>query len=83
MKGILGDMGVMRIPLRKGVKPIRQRHYRLNPKYKEKVTQELDMMIATSIIEAVEESEWVSPMVVQEQEIERRDQVLSRFGKTK
>ena len=34
--------------------------------YKDKVRQELDKMIAASIIEAVEESEWVSPMVVQD-----------------
>jgi hypothetical protein len=37
MKGIVGDMGVMRIPLKEGVKPVRQRPYRLNPRYKEKV----------------------------------------------
>ena len=40
--------------------------YRLNPKYKEKVRMELDKMLAARIIEPVEESEWVSPMVVQE-----------------
>ena len=56
----------MRIPLKEGVKPVRKRPYRLNPRYKEKVRQELDTMIATSIIEVVEESEWVSPMVVQD-----------------
>ena len=65
MKGILGDLGVMRIPLKADVKPVRQRPYRLNTRYKEKVRQELDKMIATNIIKAVEESEWVSPMVVQ------------------
>ena len=37
MKGILGEIGVMRIPLREGVKPIRQCPNRLNPRYKEKV----------------------------------------------
>ena len=37
MKGILGDLGVMRIPLKEGAKPVRQRPYRLNPRYKEKV----------------------------------------------
>ena len=64
MKGILGDLGVTRIPLKEGVKPVKHRPYRLNPRYKEKVRQELDKMIAAGIIEAVEESEWVSPMVV-------------------
>ena len=66
MKGILGDLGVMRIPLNEGVKPIIQHPYRLNPRYKEKVRHELDKMITTSIIEAMEESEWVSPMVFQD-----------------
>ena len=35
MKGILGDLGVMKIPLKEGAKPIKQCPYRLNPKYKE------------------------------------------------
>ena len=66
MKGILGDLGVMRIPLKEAAKPVKQHPYRLNPKYKEKVRKELDKMLATGIIEPVEESEWVSPMVVQD-----------------
>ena len=66
MKGILGDIGVIKIPLKANVKPVKQFPYRLNPKYKEKVRMELDKMLAAGIIEPVEESEWVSPMVVQE-----------------
>ena len=66
MKGILGDLEVMRIPLKIDVKPIKQCPYRLNPGYKEKVRQELDKMIAVGMFESVEESEWVSPMVVQD-----------------
>ena len=31
MKGILGDLGEMKIPLKPDTKPIRQRSYRLNP----------------------------------------------------
>ena len=38
----------------------------LNPRYKEKVKDEINKMLAVGIIEPVEESEWVSPMVVQE-----------------
>jgi hypothetical protein len=38
----------------------------LNPKYKEKVKIELDRMLEVEIIEHVEESEWISPMVVQD-----------------
>ena len=63
MKGIIGDLGVMRIPLKEGAKPVKQLPYRLNPLYKEKVKEELDKMIATGIIETIEESEWISPMV--------------------
>ena len=48
------------------MKLVKQRPYRLNPRYKEKVKQELDKMIIVGIIEPVEESEWVSPMVVQD-----------------
>ena len=64
MKGILGDLGVMKIPLKEGANIVKQNPYILNPRYKEKVRQELDKMIAAGIIEVVEESEWVSPMVV-------------------
>ena len=54
----------MRITLKLDAKPVNQRPYRLNPKYKEKVHVELDKMLAVGIIEPVEESDWVSPMVV-------------------
>ena len=64
MKGILGDLRVMRIPLKLGTKPMKQRPYRLNLKYKEKFKVELDKMLARGIIELVEEIEWVSPIVV-------------------
>ena len=64
MRGILGDLGVMRIPLKEGAKPVKHRPYWLNPKYKEKVRKELDKMLVAGIIETMEESEWVSPMVV-------------------
>ena len=66
MKGILGDIGVIKILLKPDAKPVKQRLYRLNPKYKEKVRMELDKMLAAGIIEPIEESEWLSPMVVQE-----------------
>ena len=61
MKGILGDLGVMRIPLKEGAKLLKQCPYWLNPRYKEKVRKELDKMLVAGIIEPVEESEWVSP----------------------
>ena len=66
MKGIVGDLGVMRIPLKEDTRPVKQRPYILNPCYKEKVKDEIDKMLAAGIIEPIEESEWVSPIVVQE-----------------
>jgi hypothetical protein len=66
MKGIKGPMGEMRIPLKLGAKTVKQRPYILNLKYKGKVKIELDKMLEARIIEPVEESEWISPMVVQE-----------------
>ena len=61
MRGIVGDLGVMRIPLKEDARPVKQRLYRLNPRYKEKVKDEIDKMLAAGIIEPVEESGWVSP----------------------
>ena len=66
MKGVLGDIGMIKIPFQADAKPVKQHPYRLNPKYTEKVRMDLDKMLATGIIEPVEESEWVSSMVVQE-----------------
>jgi hypothetical protein len=66
MKGIKGPMGEMKIPLKEDARPVKQRPYRLNPKYKQKVRTELDRMLKVGIIELVEESEWISPMVVQD-----------------
>ena len=66
LKGIIGDLGFMKITLKLEANPVKQRPYRLNPKYKEKVHQELDKMLEAGIIELVEESDWVNSMVVQE-----------------
>ena len=66
MKGIKGPMGEMKIPLKIDAMPIKKRPYRLNPKYKQKVKIELDRMLEARIIEPVEESEWIIPMVVQD-----------------
>jgi len=64
LERIVGDLGVMKISLNPNAKPVKQRPYWLNPKYKEKVREELDKMLATEIIEHVKESDWVSSMVV-------------------
>jgi len=56
----------MKITLKPDAKLVKQRPYRLNPKYKEKVCEELDKMLDASIIEPIEDSDWVRPMFVQE-----------------
>eukprot|EP00253_Pinus_taeda_P024967 PITA_24967 len=48
------------------MKPFKQRPYRLNPKYKEKVFQELDKMLDAGIIELVEESDWKIKIVLED-----------------
>jgi hypothetical protein len=49
MKGIAGDLGEMKIPLKPEAKPIRQRPYRLNPRYKEKFKAEIECSTLTSL----------------------------------
>jgi hypothetical protein len=66
MKGVEGELGEIKIPLRPDVKPIKQILYRLNLVCKQKVKADIDKMLEAGIIEPVEESEWISPMVVQE-----------------
>jgi len=46
MKGIPGDLEVMKIALKPDAKPVKQIPYRLNLKYKEKLKIELVKMIA-------------------------------------
>jgi hypothetical protein len=65
MKGVARELVEMKIPLRPDAIPIRHIPYRLNPIYKHTVNTELDRMLESRIIEPVEESEWISPMVVQ------------------
>jgi hypothetical protein len=66
MKGIARELGEMKIPLKPKSRPIRQRPYRLNPIYKQKVEYEIDRMLEFDIIEPFEELEWISLMVVQD-----------------
>jgi hypothetical protein len=55
----------MKIQLNPDAKPVKRRPYWLNPKYKEKVHKKLDQMLDVGIIVPVEESDWISPMVLQ------------------
>jgi hypothetical protein len=66
MKGIVGELGKMKKPLKPEATPVRQRPYRLNLMYKKKLKAEIDRMLESGIIELVEEFEWISPVVVQE-----------------
>ena len=50
LKGIIEDLGVMKITLKPNANPIKHRPFRLNLKYKEKVRVELDKMLAAGII---------------------------------
>ena len=64
MKGTVGDLGEMKIPLRPDAKPSKQCPYIMNLGYKEKVKSELDRMLDTGTIEPIEESEWINPIVI-------------------
>jgi hypothetical protein len=66
MKGIVGELGEMKIPIRYEARPIKKRPYRLNPIYKQTMKAKIDRMLEAGIIEPVEESEWVILMVVHE-----------------
>ena len=66
MKGIAGELGEMKIPIRPESRAIIKQPYRLNLIYKQKVKTEIDRMLEDGIIEPVKESKWISPMVFQE-----------------
>ena len=54
MKGILRDLGEMNILLKSDEKPVCQRPYRLNPRYKDRFKVEIDRMLDAKIIKPVE-----------------------------
>ena len=56
MKGILGDLAEMKIPLKPCVRPVKQSPYRLNLGYKKRVKATIDRMLDAGIIEPVKES---------------------------
>ena len=60
MKGIVGDLGDMKSPVRPDAKLSKNRLYRMNPEYKERVGHMLDAII----IETIDESEWISPIMI-------------------
>jgi len=66
MKGIVRELGEINISFIGKARPIKQQPYKLNPIYKKKFKDKIDRMLDDGIIEPVEESEWVRPMVVHE-----------------
>ena len=64
MKGIVGYLVEMKILLKPDARPVKQHPYRLNPHYKEKVKAKLNRMLEAGIIEPVEESKWIRPIVI-------------------
>ena len=66
MKGIVGDVGEMKIPLKPDERHVKKQPYRLNLRYKEKVNVEFDPMLDARIIKPVEELECIRTIVVQD-----------------
>lgn len=64
LKGIPFELGEHKIELLENAKLVKQRPYRMNPKYKEQVKNELDKLLVIGYIFEVENSEWFSPIVV-------------------
>jgi hypothetical protein len=64
LKGIKGAMGEMKIEIKPGSNPVRNRPYHLNPKVKEKVKREIEKILEVGLIFAVEEAELVRTIVI-------------------
>ena len=43
--------------------------YNINPRYKEKVKAKLECMLEVGIIEPIEESKWISPIVIHDKKV--------------
>jgi hypothetical protein len=57
MKGIGGELGEMNIMLKQDAKLVGQRPYKLNLKHKEKLKEELGIMLEDGIIQPVAKSQ--------------------------
>jgi hypothetical protein len=64
IKGLVEEMGEMKIELVLGEKPIKKWTYKLSHKYKV-VQKEIEGMLSARIIYLIDKDEWESPMVVQ------------------
>ena len=64
LKGIPSELGEHHIELNDDFVPVRQRQYRLNPRYSLMVKDEIDRLLEVGFIYPIKNSEWVSPIVV-------------------
>ena len=62
--GISPELAEHRIDLIEGAVPVRQRQYRLNPRYNQLVKEDLDKLLEAGFIYPVTNTEWVSSIVV-------------------
>ena len=65
LKGLVEEMGEMKIDLLPKAILVKKRPYKLAHKYKEIVKTEIDNMLVAGIIYPIDQSERASPMVVQ------------------
>ena len=65
LKGLVEEMGEMKIYLLLEATPIKKRPYKIAHKYKEIVKTKIDNMLTVGIIYPIDQLEWASPMVVQ------------------
>ena len=84
LTGINLAYGEHKIDLEDNARPVRQRQYRLNPKYSLKVEEELDTLLDAGFIYLVKQNEWVSPIVIAPKKV-RADGVakMSRLQEVK
>ena len=64
LKGMTPELGEHHIDLMDDSVPLRQRQYRLNPRYSLMVKEEIDRLLEAGFIYPINNSEWMSPMVV-------------------
>jgi hypothetical protein len=63
-KGVPPEICQHQIVLESNAKSVRQRQYRMNPKYSLMIKEEIDKLLECGFIYHVEYSEWVLPIVV-------------------
>ena len=78
LQRILLELGLHHIDLMDGFTSVRQRQYRLNPKYSLMVKKKIDSLLKP--IYPVCNSEWVSPIVVVNKKVREGGKVKIRIG---